>query len=280
MRDLATMAFFELYPFQWQLQALETLRLGEHAGNTLRGALGMALADSPDYARWFRPESGGFGPSGLADLPRPFVLRASHLDGAELRAGETFGFSLHSFETRDSRLRLLSQAIARMAEAGLGPGRGRARAVAVEGAERVRLPLDRVEGLRRVRIRFLTPTELKGMDGGLTFGALFARARDRVSTLTGLYGAGPLEGVDFRGLGERSLQVKMTASSLHGATPVDRRSTRTGQTHGLNGLVGEAEFEGEDLGEFVPWLEAAAWTGVGRQTVWGKGAIEVTRLPL
>ena len=42
-------------------------------------------------------------------------------------------------------------------------------------------------------------------------------------------------------------------------------------------MVGVAEYEGE-LGEFVPFLEAAQWTGVGRQTVWGKGAIRVAVL--
>jgi len=34
------------------------------------------------------------------------------------------------------------------------------------------------------------------------------------------------------------------------------------------------EYEG-DLTEFVPYLRAARWTGVGRQTAWGKGAIEI-----
>jgi hypothetical protein len=38
--------------------------------------------------------------------------------------------------------------------------------------------------------------------------------------------------------------------------------------------VGEADYEGE-LGEFLPILRAAEYTGVGRQTVWGKGSIGV-----
>jgi len=49
-----------------------------------------------------------------------------------------------------------------------------------------------------------------------------------------------------------------------------RRSSRTGQTHSLGGFVGKAEYQG-DLTEFVPYLRAAQWTGVGRQTAWGKG---------
>ncbi len=55
---------------------------------------------------------------------------------------------------------------------------------------------------------------------------------------------------------------------------MQRRSSRTGQTHSIGGFIGEAEYEG-DLREFVPFLRAAKWTGVGRQTVWGKGEIEV-----
>jgi len=35
-----------------------------------------------------------------------------------------------------------------------------------------------------------------------------------------------------------------------------------------------AEYEGQ-LGEFIPYLEAAQWTGVGRQCVWGKGEIHL-----
>jgi CRISPR-associated endoribonuclease Cas6 len=55
---------------------------------------------------------------------------------------------------------------------------------------------------------------------------------------------------------------------------VERRSSRTGQTHPIGGFTGFAEYEGE-LSEFVPYLQAAKWTGVGRQTVWGKGELEI-----
>jgi hypothetical protein len=55
---------------------------------------------------------------------------------------------------------------------------------------------------------------------------------------------------------------------------VKRQSSCTGQVHPIGGFVGEAKYEG-DLAEFVPYLKAAKWTGVGRQTVWGKGEITV-----
>ena len=56
-----------------------------------------------------------------------------------------------------------------------------------------------------------------------------------------------------------------------------RVSKGTGQRHAIGGFTGVAEYAGT-LGEFIPYLEAAHWTGVGRQTVWGKGEIEVELL--
>jgi hypothetical protein len=130
-------------------------------------------------------------------------------------------------------------------------------------------------GVRRLRVEFVTPTELKSGDRLVArpdFGVLFSRARDRVSTLRALYGAGPLQ-IDFRAMGERALDVRMTRCDLR-QVEAARRSSRTGQVHGLGGFVGAAEYEGE-LDEFIPYLEAARWTGVGRQCVWGKGELRV-----
>jgi CRISPR/Cas system endoribonuclease Cas6 (RAMP superfamily) len=42
----------------------------------------------------------------------------------------------------------------------------------------------------------------------------------------------------------------------------------------MNGFTGEGVYAGE-LGEFLPWLRAAEWTGIGRHTVWGFGAIRI-----
>jgi len=53
---------------------------------------------------------------------------------------------------------------------------------------------------------------------------------------------------------------------------VMRRSSRTGQTHTIGGFTGSAIYAGE-LTEFMPFLRAAWWTGVGRHTVWGNGVI-------
>jgi hypothetical protein len=128
------------------------------------------------------------------------------------------------------------------------------------------------ESVRRIRVEFQTPTDLKakGDSAACDFPILLARARDRISTLRGLYGAGPLT-IDFRGLAERAKVVKVLRSELR-RLAVDRRSSRNGQRHSVGGWVGFAEYEG-DLAEFMPYLEAASWTGVGRHCSWGNGHI-------
>jgi hypothetical protein len=255
-------------------------------------------ADCP-YARVFEPQAArGEGPSGLADWPRPFVFRAAHLDRRTIPQGEAFHFDVHIFDVRDPALPYFVLAFAQLAREGLGPGRGHADLTSVDQLDlkeaRVAQVFDGEQFLMRelaapnvvdlsgtqerggrARVRFVTPTELKAghqVADRPEFGILFGRLRDRISTLRALYGAGPLE-IDFHSMGDRAAAVRMIRCDLQ-RTEVDRLSSRTGQRHPLGWFVGEAEYEGE-LGEFLPYLRAGKWTGVGRQTVWGKGELEI-----
>jgi hypothetical protein len=257
------------------------------SGNWLRGRFGKSLRnfDEDVYNRLFAPRLVE-GPSGLKDAPRPFVFRVAE---RPVRAGEPFDFGFHLFDPREP-LDSLVRAFGEIAEI-----------ERVEGGELRSLPLVTAEAASRVRVTFLTPTELKGAwgadplvrsrspdrpgrvqeerDPGIArgpggpppnFGLLFGRIRDRVSTLRALYQGGPID-IDFKAMGGRAAQIKMTRCEIR-HVEAERTSRRTGQTHSLGGFVGVAEYEG-DLGEFLPYLEIARWTGVGRQTVWGKGEI-------
>jgi hypothetical protein len=221
--------------------------------------------------------------------PRPFVLRTAPLDGQVVMPGEPFSFDLHVFEWRVPVLGYFHEAFAMMAAEGLGPGRERARLTGVETLDlegkpaaagfRCCAPLDAEwDDITAVTLRFLTPTELKA-EGRVVeepeFRHLFARIRDRIATLSALYGNGPLM-LDFQALGERAGVVILERMDLNWEY-ASRRSSRTGQVHPLGGFTGTTEYRGS-LAEFLPWLRAAQWVGVGRQTVWGKGDVRVERV--
>jgi hypothetical protein len=267
-------------PLRFAFRAIDSLYFPPgKAANILRGAFGTILratAGETLFTRVFAPSVTGQGPSGFADSPRPFVLRAAHLNGCRFAAGSEFDFGFPIFDTRAEMVEAVTKTFTRLAQEGLGPGRGRAELTSVSGDVPLTLSLEpAAEIVERVTVRFVTPTELKTA-GGLAdrpeFAILAARLRDRVSALCGLYGDGPLE-IDFHGFAERAAGIRMTRCDVRHESAV-RRSSRTGQTHPIGGFTGEAEYEG-DLREFLPYLEAARWTGVGRQTVWGKGELDV-----
>jgi len=240
----------------------------------LRGSLGELLnAAAPRPAK---------RPSGLAEPPRPFALRAAHLDGRRFQPGETFAVNVHVFDLRPQLFEMLAEAFGGLARSGLGPGRALVELMQPVTSSRVEINLAKpLETARRIRIFFRTPTELKGhassgepAPGEIPFGVLFSRIRDRIATLSSLY-AEPLP-IDFQNLSNRARLVK-TANSDLAYQHVSRRSSRTGAVHGIGGFTGTAEYEG-DLTEFLPYLRAAWWTGAGRHTVWGNGVIEVAVL--
>lgn len=221
------------------------------AGNMLRGAFGML----PDVESIFRPAAAG--PSGLKDPPRPFVFRAAHLEGHRFQPGDAFRFDVHLFDER----------IPAEIFGGIWSHRASLLGIKTDRAEVNFEP----RAARAATVKFLTPTELKPA-GSPEFSVLFARCRDRVSTLRALYGPGPLS-IDFLKLGEAAANIRMALCELRNQD-FERHSSRTGQTHALGGFTGQVRYEGM-LDEFVPFLRAAELTGVGRHTVWGKGAIAV-----
>lgn len=241
--------------------AARDIQFAPPAANLFRGALGMALPGGI-----FRPTASS-GPSGLRDRPRPFVLRTTHLDGAQVRAGQRFEITLHVFSQDASPYRV---ALSRLRFAVLDDFSAAARSLSLA-------PLGRE--VSAVRVEFLTPTELKppAPRGELPpFQGLLARLRDRISALSSFYAPREVQDArppafDYTAFAARAAVVQATAGCLDWVSTT-RTSSRTGQTHPLSGFTGWVEYRGP-LAEFLPWLEAGYYTGVGRQTVWGKGVI-------
>jgi hypothetical protein len=272
---------FDVVPLRLEFRACDELYFPPgKAANILRGAFGLALTRVADTAgtALFDPQPDTPGPSGLADPPRPFVFRVRHLDGRRIRSGESFTVGLNLFTLDSSARDIATHAFDDAAREGFGPGRGKAELRCATGGP-ISIDLSpAADSVERVRVEFLTPTELKH-EGRLAdrpeFGILAARIRDRVGALRAFYGSGPLA-IDFAAFGARAAGVRMTKCELH-TVDLERRSSRTGQTHPIGGFIGVAEYEGA-LAEFLPYLEAARWTGVGRQAVWGKGELAVSRI--
>jgi hypothetical protein len=310
---------FRFYPLRFELVAREPLFFPPgKAANILRGALGVIfrkIACVPHctdartcdnraccpYAQVFEPVAQGAGapgkhPSGFADWPRPFVFRARHLDGQTISSGGSFWFDLHVFSLDPNVLKYFVLTFASLAREGLGPRRGKAEVQRVTSGDQVLyngaaetisaavapFSLDLTpshDSPARIRVEFLTPTELKhehGVASRPEFPIFFARVRDRIAVLSRLYG-GELLDIDYSDTNQRAAAIKMTSCYLRWQETV-RRSSRTGQSHSIGGFVGTAEYEG-DLAELLPFLLAARWTGVGRQSVWGKGEFAVELLP-
>ena len=286
---------FELYPLRFRPAARGNR---DWTANTLRGAFGAALKrkNADTYARYFAPTAArGTAPSGFANPARPFVFRFG-----------TEEIGLNLFTTREPAVELFVGVMGELGfELAAAPGL-------------LRLPLAQpMIAISRVRVRFLTPTELgkahagraflpaaallhglpldnarasraearlpperaapqgETFDFSPAFGTLARRVRDRISTLRALYGPGPLD-IDFKAFGEKADAIRLTDFELqHVAT--ERVSKGTGQRHSIGGFTGFAEYEG-DLAAFVPYLKAARYTGVGRQTVWGKGEIVIEEI--
>ncbi|MFL6416363.1 MAG: CRISPR system precrRNA processing endoribonuclease RAMP protein Cas6 [Bryobacteraceae bacterium] len=262
---------FDVHSLVFQLRANDPFSFPAFlTGNVLRGALGSFLQSANPNAYEIL-----FGQRSTASqVPRPFVLRCRNLDGKDFAAGETFSFDINLFLTNLDLHHAITAAVVAMGEKGFGPNRSRASVSGPPEHVRHALPLDcPVNPTCALRIHFNTPTELK--HGGEVidpsqFAILLAQIHWRLNRLSTLYGEGALA-VNGKLLRERAESVQIQAANL-ASVKVSRRGSRSGRIHPLGGVIGSAEYSG-CLSPFVPLLKAAAFTGVGRHTVWGNGEI-------
>ena len=161
---------FELFALRFSFRALGSIYFPPgKAGNVIRGALGSIFHNlvcgpkcpgaktceqrsSCPYARLFEPTALGESPSGLADWPRPFVVRATHLDGRRFLPQQHFSFDLMVFEMDDPALAYFAFSFSQLLRQGLGPGR--------PGAELVRFTRLRVQAKWASRCLMVRPCSI------------------------------------------------------------------------------------------------------------------------
>jgi hypothetical protein len=275
-----TVRSFELYSLTFQFLANDPFTFPPFlTGNIIRGAFGSFLRSAHPYAYriLFGPAASGGNPA--TTPPRPFVLRCRDLEGCHYSPGEAFSVRLNLFFQNLGWLDAITAAFTGMAHAGFGPNRSRATLLLPPADVRHFILLDRpAQPTRAIRVHFQSPTELKNK-GGITppdsFSVLFEQMFWRLNRLSALYGPGELD-LESKTLRKAAASVVSRSISLS-RIEVSRRSTRLGQTHPLGGFMGAVEYAG-DLTPFIPLLEAASFTGVGRHTMWGNGEISTERL--
>ena len=128
----------------------------------------------------------------------------------------------------------------------------------------------------RAKLKFLTPARIRVKDDlqiGLSFELLVRNLLRRVSMLAAVHGEGRMD-LDYRGLIERASRVRVEHSSLRW-WDLERFSNRQSGKMKLGGLIGEVEYEGKGLEEFVPLLVAGEMLNVGTGTSLGLGKYEI-----
>jgi hypothetical protein len=127
-----------------------------------------------------------------------------------------------------------------------------------------------------IALKFLTPTRIR-VDGGLqssmSFEVLMRSLLRRVSLLSAVHGSSPME-VDFRGLISRASQVETGRSSLKWYD-WERYSNRQQTKMNLGGFIGEIEYTGEVIEEYLLLIAAGEILHVGAGTGFGLGRYEV-----
>ncbi len=236
----------------------------------------------------------------LRDPPRPFVLVDPHPQAPSLAADTPLSLGLVLVERAVVELPYFFVALRRLGADGMGRARARFSIEALRcvdatgldgplvwerGSEQLRpsrVPLRAADlarpgdaGATRVRVTFVTPTDVRGGGAGLagapSFGALIRRIRDRVGALATFFGDGPLSH-DPRALADSADSVESIRAEVMPAGTI-RRSSRTGQRHAVGGVVGEAIYQGRAVGSIMPWLRLAEVLGVGKHATFGNGRI-------
>jgi hypothetical protein len=130
----------------------------------------------------------------------------------------------------------------------------------------------------RLRLRFCTPTTLRAQGQVVrqpSFSVLIHRLIERLERLSRSFGNGlldclPADRQARNDLLRRADAVRLADDHTRFIT-VQGYSDRTRSHTNLSGIVGWAEYEGEDFAPFLPLLRWGEWTHVGNHAVKGNG---------
>jgi len=127
-----------------------------------------------------------------------------------------------------------------------------------------------------VKLRFMTPTRIRvegDLQASLSFELLIRNLLRRVSLLMAVHGRSLLD-LDYKGLIARAAAVRIGTASLSWHD-WERYSNRQETKMKLGGFIGEVEYSGEAIAEFLPLILAGEILHVGAGTSFGLGKYEI-----
>ncbi len=231
------------------------------------------------------------------ELPRPYIFEPPEETKMEYEPGERMTFGFTAIGRAADYMPYFIFAFSKMGEKGIGRRRAKyelervhatnpltgAKTEVFDGevVKNERLPVgwgDAVEAAQamdgeRLRIEFLTPTFIK-FRGEVApeappFAALVQSLLIRIPMLSAVH-CGEIWADDFKSLVERAGETKTVRDHTTWAS-FRRHSSFRNRTEALEGIVGEAEYDGPAIVEFLPLLKMGELTHVGKRAVFGLG---------
>lgn len=303
--------------YRYTFRMTNPLQLPDYAGSLLRGVFGASLrrvscmtgasecegcplrSTCPYPAIFETPAPSGHSLQKFSHVPNPYVIEPPPFGTQQIEQGQTLQFSVVLFGRAVTQLPLISFALQRAVEGGLG--RERARGVLTEIAwqagpnnndmvplwqpgdpaiathdARVNLPV--TAAATGATLHVITPMRLQHQGqpvrpAQLTPRKLVADLLRRISLLAEFHAdqSGIVE--DVSGL-VRHAETLRHQPALHWQD-WSRYSSRQQREMTLGGAIGEWQLEGE-LGPLLPWLTLGQWLHVGKNATMGMGGYRLT----
>lgn len=233
------------------------------------------------------------------DIPRPFIIQGENSNKLYFEPGERFSLSITIFGEAVKYLHYFIYVLFHMGKRGFGKGKEQAELRQVflvdeEGDfhkpiyqhqkiyDHTNLLLNSeklitdIKDVSTCRLHFITPTRLKYQSHYTDipeFHIIFRSAVRRITSLLYYHHGGKELNIDFKELIQKAEAVKLIQSDVSWYD-WERYSNRQKKRMKLGGIVGKAVYEG-NLEPFIPWLQLAEWTHIGKNTTFGLGKIKV-----
>jgi len=223
------------------------------------------------YKNIFKPEPLTFGPAGMRERPRPFVIIPPDDNRSSYKKDDLFELGINVFGSYCEMAACFVDIVNQMGDYGIGSNLAKFSVVKVYDGKP--LSYSEITGTK-ILIDFVTPTLIK--ENGrilkeITFPAVFKRLRDRLNAIS-LFYEGEALNYDNFGLGKLSESVGTLSSKWE--SHYFSRTASSGEKQSIGGITGFGVYDfssSEKINIFLPWLFAGTSVNVGKNTLWGNG---------